>query len=116
MYNLLPEWLTNHKLLQMYEELDQMRVELIQILYNTHRELMGRIKELEKNYKLFEEIAPPDVPIKDFVKWCFDAWEEKCEREQLFKSKKDSLDYQRELDKLGYPLLSRNEIKISKNE
>ena len=31
---------------------------------------------LKADYALFEEMAPPDVPRKQFVGWCFTAWEE----------------------------------------
>lgn len=43
---------------------------------------------LLRDYSLFEEVSPPDVPRAKFVKWCFDAWEEKCEREQRQRNKK----------------------------
>ena len=34
-----------------------------------------RIKYFEETYSIFEECSPPDVPLKQFVKDCFRAWE-----------------------------------------
>ncbi len=43
---------------------------------------LDRLKEenarLLRDYGLFEELAPPDVPRSTFVRWCFDAWEREC--------------------------------------
>ena len=33
------------------------------------------IERLQRDYALFEELAPPDVPRAEFVRWCFEAWE-----------------------------------------
>lgn len=41
------------------------------------------INRFERDYDLFEECSPPDVPRAKFVKWCFDAWEEKHDMETL---------------------------------
>ena len=32
-------------------------------------------------YEAIEELAPPDVPRRQFVVWLLEAWEEKCERD-----------------------------------
>lgn len=37
-------------------------------------------KRLKRDYELFEELSPPDVPRREFVKWCYDAWERECEQ------------------------------------
>lgn len=44
--------------------------------------LEKEVERLQRDYAEFEELSPPDVPRKEFVAWCFRAWEEKCEREQ----------------------------------
>ena len=41
--------------------------------------LMEDHKRLQEAYALFEELAPPDVPRKTFVEWCFRAWEKQGE-------------------------------------
>ena len=39
------------------------------------RMLTAEVRRLWRVYRLFEEIAPPDVPRPVFVQWCFEAWE-----------------------------------------
>ena len=34
-----------------------------------------KIARFRRDYKLFEEMSPPGVPRRKFVRWCFDAWE-----------------------------------------
>ncbi len=42
----------------------------------TTAELRAENERLQRDYALFEEMAPPDVPRSEFVKQCFDAFEE----------------------------------------
>lgn len=44
-------------------------------------ETQADLDHMKRNYSLFEELAPPDVPRTEFVKWCFNAWEEHREVE-----------------------------------
>lgn len=46
-------------------------------LYDAISALVAEIVRFREDYSLFEDLVPPDVPKKEFVKWCFDAWEEK---------------------------------------
>jgi len=46
------------------------------------RELEEELVRMKRDYELFEEIAPPDVPRRDFVKWCYDAWDRQNEMAQ----------------------------------
>ena len=61
-------------------------VEIFRIAVDAHaRRLVPEfaseeLKRMKRDYELFEELSPPDVPRRDFVKWCFDAWERECER------------------------------------
>jgi hypothetical protein len=29
---------------------------------------------LKRDYALFEEMSPPDMPREEFVRWCYQAW------------------------------------------
>ena len=40
---------------------------------------VAEIERLRRDYVLFEEMAPPDVPRSVFVKQCFNAWEKIAE-------------------------------------
>ena len=40
------------------------------------RDLEAEVERLRRDYALFEELSPPDVPRATFVAWCFRAWEE----------------------------------------
>jgi len=65
------------------------REDVIQLMRDVHRlaakaeVLESELERLRHDYALFEEMAPPDVPRQEFVRWCYDAWEEKCEREAV---------------------------------
>jgi len=50
----------------------------------TRGDVQAEVERLQRDYGEFEELSPPDstVPRKEFVSWCFRAWEQKCEREQ----------------------------------
>jgi len=39
------------------------------------QKLQKEIARFRDDYSIFEELSPPDVSRKTFVKWCFDAWE-----------------------------------------
>ncbi len=40
----------------------------------------AELKRFRRQYELFEEISPPDVDRKEFVRWCFEAWEKAAEQ------------------------------------
>jgi hypothetical protein len=48
------------------------------------KQLRAQVAWFQKVYLPFEESRPRDVPRGQFVKWCFDAWEEKCELDQAY--------------------------------
>lgn len=43
------------------------------------RALKEELDRLKRDYQLFEEISPPDVPRTEFVDWCYDAWDKQQE-------------------------------------
>lgn len=45
-------------------------------------DVQAELERLQRDYAEFEELSPSDVPRREFVSWCFRAWEQKCEREQ----------------------------------
>lgn len=45
------------------------------------RGLIAEVTQLREDYAIFEELSPPDIPRKEFVRWCFEAWEEKMAKQ-----------------------------------
>lgn len=43
------------------------------------RRQYGELTRLHRDYELFEEMSPPDIPHQEFVKWCLYAWEQQCQ-------------------------------------
>lgn len=39
----------------------------------------AELRRFRKDYELFEEISPPDVLRRQFVRWCFEAWEKSAD-------------------------------------
>jgi len=39
------------------------------------KEAFDELDRFRREYELFENDAPPDVPRRQFVEWCFGAWE-----------------------------------------
>lgn len=48
-------------------------------------DIASELRCMQRDYGEFEELSPPDVPRRTFVRWCIDAWYERCEREQAEK-------------------------------
>ena len=42
----------------------------------------AELKRMRRDYEVFEALAPPDVPRRQFVKWCFDAWETVAQQDE----------------------------------
>lgn len=40
-----------------------------------HEADKAELRRFERDYEEFEEVSPPDVPRRQFVRWCFEAWE-----------------------------------------
>ena len=52
-------------------------------LVEENRVLKAQLERMNRDYAIFEELAPPDMPRKAFAEICFQAWEDKykpCER------------------------------------
>lgn len=45
----------------------------------TVEKLDDEVERLRRDYAIFEELSPPDVPRKTFVNWCYKAWEQSQE-------------------------------------
>ena len=117
-------------------EVDRLRAEIValeaelkvqkearEILFCERGALKAEVNRLKRDYAVFEELSPPDMPREIFAKWCFDAYDKdveqgqqigalKSEVERLRKAMGECRDEFVQREQGGSPLFFRSNVEM----